>query len=70
MIEFVGKAIEVAEKAAEKAVEIRETSKAQDISAISKFEYASTRFKEGLSDEALKARVEAAAHSLQVFRDS
>lgn len=67
MIEFVGKAIEVAEKAAEKAVEIRETSKAQDISAISKFEYASTRFKEGLSDEALKARVEAAAHSACKF---
>lgn len=67
MIEFVGKAIEVAEKAAEKAVEIRETSKAQDISVISKFEYASTRFKEGLSDEALKARVEAAAHSACKF---
>ena len=67
MIEFVGKAIEVAEKAAEKAVEIREDSKAQDISAISKFEYASTRFKEGLSDEALKARVEAAAHSACKF---
>ena len=67
MIEFIGKAIEVAEKAVEKAIEIREAAKAQDVSAISKFEYASTQFKEGLSDEALKARVEAAAHSACKF---
>ena len=67
MMEFVGKATEVTEKAAEKLVEIREAAKAQDVSAISKFEYASTQFKEGLSDEALKARVEAAAHSANKF---
>ena len=66
-MEFVGKATEVTEKAAEKLVEIREAAKAQDVSAISKFEYASTQFKEGLSDEALKARVEAAAHSACKF---
>lgn len=67
MIEFVAKAIEVAEKAVEIASEIKEATKAQDISAISKFEHASIQFKEGLSDEALKARVEAAAHSANKF---
>ena len=67
MIKFVAKAIEVAGKAAETASEIKETAKSQDISAISKFENASMHFKEGLSDEALKARVEAAAHSANKF---
>ena len=67
MIEFVAKAIEVAEKAVETASEIKEATKAQDVSAVSKFENASIQFKEGLSDEALRARVEAAAHSANTF---
>ena len=67
MIESVAKAIEVAEKVAETASEIKETTKAQDVSAVSKFENASIQFREGLSDEALKARVEAAAHSANKF---
>ncbi len=67
MKEFVGKAIEVAEKAVETASEIKEATKAQDVSAVSKFENASMQFKEGLSDEALRARVEAAAHSANTF---
>lgn len=67
MTKFVEKAIEVAEKAAETASEIKKTTKAQDVSAVSKFENSSMQFKEGLSDEALKARVEAAAHSANKF---
>lgn len=67
MIELVGKEIEVAEKAVETASEIKEATKAQDVSAVSKFENASIQFKEGLSDEALRARVEAAAHSANTF---
>ena len=67
MIEFVAKAIEVAEKAVETASEIKEATKAQDVSAVSKFENASIQFKEGISDEALRARVEAAAHSANTF---
>ena len=67
MIELVEKAVEVAEKAAETASEIKEITNAKDVSAISKFENASMQFKEGLSDEALKARVEAAAHSANKF---
>lgn len=67
MIELVAKAIEGAEKAVETASEIKEVTKTQDVSAVSKFENASLQFKEGLSDEALKARVEAAAHSANKF---
>ena len=67
MIGVIEKAIEVAEKAAETSSEIKEAAKSKDISAVSKFENASMQFKEGLSDEALKARVEAAAHSANKF---
>lgn len=67
MIGVIEKAIEVAEKAAETSSEIKGAAKSKDISAVSKFENASMQFKEGLSDEALKARVEAAAHSANKF---
>ena len=67
MIGVIEKAIEVVEKAAETSSEIKEAAKSKDISAVSKFENASMQFKEGLSDEALKARVEAAAHSANKF---
>ena len=66
MTKFVEKAIE-SEKPAGTASEIKEATKAQDVSAVSKFENSSMQFKEGLSDEALKARVEAAAHSANKF---
>lgn len=64
MVGFIAKAIEVAKKAAETASELNET---KDVTAVSKFETTSMQFKEGLSDEALKARVEAAAHSANRF---
>ena len=66
MTKFVEKAIE-GEKVAGTASEIKEATKAQDVSAVAKFENSSMQFKEGLSDEALKARVEAAAHSANKF---
>lgn len=64
MVGFIAKAMEVVKKAAETASEIKET---KDITAVSKFEKASLQLKEGLTDEALKARVEAAAHSANKF---
>jgi hypothetical protein len=67
MKEFDEKTIENTEKVAETAPEIKETTKTQDVTAVSKFENSSMQFKEGLSDEALKARVEAAAHSANTF---
>lgn len=67
MKEFDEKTIENTEKVAETAPEIKETTKTQDVTAVSKFENSSMQFKEGLSDEALKARVEAAAHSANKF---
>ena len=66
MTKFVEKARE-GEKVAGTASEIKEATKAQDVSAVAKFENSSMQFKEGLSDEALKARVEAAAHSANKF---
>ena len=66
MTKFVEKAI-AGEKVAGTASEIKEATKAQDVSAVAKFENSSMQFKEGLSDEALKARVEAAAHSANKF---
>ncbi len=57
MKEFDEKTIENTEKVAETAPEIKETTKTQDVTAVSKFENSSMQFKEGLSDEALKARV-------------
>lgn len=67
MKEFAEKTIENTEKVAGTASEIKETTKTQDVSAVSKFENSSMQFKEGLSDEALKTRVEAAAHSANKF---
>ncbi len=67
MKEFDEKTIENTEKVAETAPEIKETTKTQDVTAVSKFENSSMQFKEGLSDEALKARVKAAAHSANTF---